>query len=53
MIHFSALSDVASLIESKELSPVEGLSLTIQFMGKHLSEAILCRIGHAYEKMSE
>ncbi len=31
----------------------EGLPLTIQFMGNHLGEATLCRIGHAYEKITE
>ena len=31
----------------------EGFPLTIQFMGKHLSEAVLCRIGHAYEEITE
>jgi amidase len=31
----------------------EGFPLTIQFMGKHLSEAMLCRIGHAYEEITE
>lgn len=30
----------------------EGLPLTIQFMGKHLSEAMLCRIGHVYEELT-
>ena len=27
----------------------EGLLLSLQFVGKHLEEAMLCRIGHAYE----
>ncbi len=31
----------------------EGMPLTIQFMGKHLSEPLLCRIGHAYEQATE
>ena len=31
----------------------EGFPLTIQFMGNHLGEATLCRIGHAYEKITE
>ena len=28
----------------------EGLPLSIQFVGKHLSEPLLCRVGHAYER---
>ncbi len=28
----------------------DGLPLTIQLMGRHLSEPLLCRIGHAYER---
>ena len=28
----------------------EGLPLSIQFVGKHLSEPLLCQVGHAYEK---
>ena len=27
----------------------EGLPLSIQFVGKHLSEPLLCQVGHAYE----
>ncbi len=27
----------------------EGLPLSIQFVGKHLTEPLLCRVGHAYE----
>ena len=27
----------------------DGLPLSIQFVGKHLSEPLLCRVGHAYE----
>ncbi len=27
----------------------EGLPLSIQFVGKHLSELLLCQVGHAYE----
>ena len=27
-----------------------GLPLSIQFVGKHLSEPLLCRVGHAYEQ---
>lgn len=27
----------------------EGLPLSIQFIGKHLSEPLLCQVGHAYE----
>ena len=27
----------------------EGLPLSLQFVGKHLDEVLLCRIGHAYE----
>ncbi len=27
----------------------EGLPLSIQFVGKHLSESLLCQVGHAYE----
>ena len=30
-----------------------GLPYTIQFMGSRLSEALLCRIGHAYEEATE
>ena len=30
-----------------------GLPLTMQFMGKHLSEALLCRLGHAYEALTK
>jgi amidase len=28
----------------------EGLPLSLQFVGKHLSEALLVRLGHAYEQ---
>ena len=28
----------------------EGLPLSLQFVGKHLSEPLLCRLGHAYEQ---
>ena len=28
----------------------EGLPLSIQFVGKHLSEPLLCRMGHAFEE---
>lgn len=28
----------------------EGLPMSLQFVGKHLSEPMLCRIGHAYEQ---
>lgn len=31
----------------------DGLPLTMQLMGKHLSEPMLCRIGHAYERATE
>ena len=28
----------------------EGLPLSIQFVGKHLSEPLLCQIGHTYQQ---
>lgn len=28
----------------------EGLPLSIQFVGKHLAETLLCQVGHAYER---
>ncbi len=31
----------------------EGLPLSIQWVGKHLAEPLLCRIGHAYEGATE
>ena len=31
----------------------DGLPLSLQFVGKHLSEPLLCRIGHAYEQATE
>jgi amidase len=31
----------------------EGLPLSIQFVGKHLAEPLLCRMGHAYEEATE
>ena len=31
----------------------DGLPLSLQFVGKRLSEALLCRIGHAYERATE
>ena len=31
----------------------EGLPLSIQWVGKHLSEPLLCQIGHAYEGATE
>ena len=31
----------------------EGLPLSLQFIGKHLEEKLLCRIGHAYEQATE
>ena len=27
----------------------DGLPLSLQIVGKHLSEALLCQVGHAYE----
>ena len=30
-----------------------GLPLSLQFVGKHLQEPLLCRIGHAYEQATE
>jgi amidase len=31
----------------------EGMPLSLQFVGKNLSEPLLCRIGHAYEQVTE
>ncbi|PKB80737.1 MAG: amidase [SAR202 cluster bacterium Io17-Chloro-G9] len=31
----------------------DGLPLSLQFVGKHLDEALLCRLGHAYEQATE
>ena len=31
----------------------DGLPLSIQFVGKHLSEPLLCQVGHAYESATE
>jgi amidase len=31
----------------------EGLPLSLQFAGKHLSEPLLCQVGHAYEQATE
>ncbi len=31
----------------------DGLPLSLQFVGKHLSEPLLCRVGHAYESATE
>jgi amidase len=31
----------------------EGLPLSIQFVGKHLSEPLLCRIGHTFEENTQ
>ena len=31
----------------------EGLPLSVQFVGRRLSEAILCRVGHAFEQATE
>jgi len=31
----------------------EGLPLTIQFVGRHLSEPLLCRIGHTFEQTTD
>ena len=31
----------------------EGVPLSIQFVGKHLAEPLLCRMGHAYETATE
>ena len=30
----------------------EGLPLSIQFVGKHLTEPLLCQVGHAYESVT-
>ena len=30
----------------------EGLPLSIQFVGKHLTEPLLCQVGHAYENVT-
>ena len=31
----------------------EGLPLSLQFVGKHLSEPLLCQVGHAYEQATK
>jgi amidase len=31
----------------------DGIPLSVQFVGHHLQEAILCRVGHAYESATE
>jgi amidase len=31
----------------------DGLPLSLQLVGKHLSEPLLCRAGHAYEQATE
>ena len=31
----------------------DGLPLSVQFVGRSLSEATLCRIGYAYEQVTE
>ena len=31
----------------------EGLPLTIQFVGRHLSEPLLCRVGHTFEQTTD
>jgi amidase len=31
----------------------EGLPLSLQFVGSHLSEPLLCQVGHAYEEATE
>ena len=31
----------------------EGLPLSLQFVGKHLAEPLLCRVGHAYEQATD
>ena len=31
----------------------EGLPLSLQFVGKHLQEPLLCRIGHTYEQVTD
>ena len=31
----------------------DGLPLSLQFVGKHLGEPLLSRIGHAYEQATE
>ena len=31
----------------------DGLPLSLQFVGKHLEEALLCRLGHAYEQATQ
>jgi Asp-tRNA(Asn)/Glu-tRNA(Gln) amidotransferase A subunit family amidase len=33
--------------------PAEGLPLGVQFVGRRLSEAVLCRVGHAFERITE
>jgi amidase len=32
---------------------VDGLPLSVQFVGRRLSESVLCRIGHAYEQTTQ
>lgn len=31
----------------------DGLPLSLQFVGKHLSEPLLCQVGHAYERATD
>ena len=31
----------------------DGLPLSLQFVGKHLAEPLLCQVGHAYEQATE
>jgi amidase len=32
---------------------MDGLPLSVQFVGRRLSESVLCRMGHAYERATQ
>ena len=47
------ISMVRRPCRSRVASAVTGYRLSLQFVGKHLGEPLLCRIGHAYEQATE
>jgi amidase len=55
IIHFTAPFDFSGspTISLPSGFSKDGIPLSVQFVGHHLQEAILCRVGHAYESATE
>jgi hypothetical protein len=54
-LHYLSLLDVSERIRRRDLSRVDrnGMPLGLQLAGPHLSEALLCRAGHAFQQATD